>query len=147
MDPNLHLNFDPSLWLWQVWWRNPEGVLEHVFNVCSPEGGYEELDYRVIEQVKQARYFAEHPELLQKHLVDDFLENIQKDEEREREQVRHIASDSSLQKTFNQTVEKLKSIPMSEWKKRRYLKNRDGSVARTVDGSPVEWVPHKSLLK
>ena len=147
LDPNLHLNFDPRTWLWGVWWRNPEGVLEHVLNVVSSEGGYEELDYRVIDEIKKARYFAEHPELVQKHIVDDFIEGIQKAEEREHEQVRHMANDASLRKVFDQAVEKMKSIPMAEWKRRRYMKNRDGSIARTVDGNPVEWVPHKSLLK
>lgn len=148
IDPHLELNWEPKLKIWQLWRKNPvTRQRDHIFNYMNPDGSFKPLDYGICKQAMSARYYADHPELLEKMFVDDFLDSLKKDEDRERQDILHMAKDKPLLKKFNDVCEKIKSIPWSEWRKVRPLKNRDGSTVLNAENKPVMWQPHHSLLK
>jgi len=147
-DSRLHLNFETKMYCWQIWWRDDKtGQLEFAFNFLNEDGSYRELDNSIFIKLDECRWRATHPEEVQKMYVDDVLKKIQEEEAASHDNCKYISKDKSLRKRFEDVKEKIKSIPLKEWARKRYLKNSDGSVARDLHGNPVVWQPHSSLLK
>lgn len=147
-DPRLHLNFDPKLRRWQLWRRSElTGRLEFLFNYQNPDGTYRALDAGIYLELDKGRWLANHPEILHKHAVDDLYDQIAREQKAVHDDMIHISKDSSLKKRFEDIKEKMKSISLKEWSTPKYLKEKDGSVARDEEGNPVQWVPHKSLTE
>lgn len=147
-DKNLHLNFDPVMYCWQVWRRDDfTGQLHHLFNYLNPDGSYRELSSSIIDKLNECRWNAEHPDELRRLLVDNVYKQIEREQKAVHDDMVHISKDIALKKRFNEIKEKIKSVSIKDWATKRVLKNQDGSVARGPDGKPVEWIPHSSLTK
>lgn len=122
LDPDLFLNWDPVNEHWSVWHRNRDyNRVDHVLNVIEPDGKFRPLDERTIEMIRANGFYAQHPDLLIKKLIDEPEEELKKSEKSQHDNVLHFAKDRTLQKEWDDTIERMRSMPWSAWNKEKVL--------------------------
>jgi len=137
-DPSLSLNWDQHHGVWSIWSIDPyTGQRDHVMNVVEDDGSYRELDNRVFMILERNRYYASHPEELIKKFVDPIEEERKKADEKDRDNIRHLAADKTLNRMFQETVEKARSIPWEKWATPKKFKSEDGHT--------LTWMPPSDL--
>lgn len=137
-DPSLSLNWDHHHGVWSIWCIDPyTGSRDHVMNVVEDDGTYRELDDRVFMILERNQYYARHPDELIKKVVDPIEEERKKADAKDREEVKYLAKDKTLNRMFQETVEKARSISWDEWATPKKFK--------TEEGSELVWMPPTDL--
>ncbi len=147
-DKDLRITWCTHVKAWQIWFCDPDTQeLSHVMNVVEPDGTARDLDDRVFVILDKNKYYAQHPEEMQADFVDAFTTEVSKDQLNRIEDLKHLSKDRALKRQFEKIREMASRIDKNELTTSRYLKNLDGTPALGIDGKPVMYVPHESLLK
>lgn len=145
-DPDLRITWDDGMACWQIWHQNNiTSELSHVMNVIENDGSYRQLDDRVFQVLIRNRWYAEHPDALEKDYVDGFIENLETDRQKKMDDLKHLAKDSALKKRFERARELAGFVDRREWTTSRPLYGPDGKPLVNAEGKNVMYVPHESL--
>lgn len=147
-DQNLQLNWDPAHRVWSIWFRDPyTAQVSHVMNVIEHDGGYRPLDERVFHTLKANRYFSENPEELAKKLIDPIIEDRERQQKFVHEELGHLAKDRTLNKKFDEVVDKARSVSWKEWLKPIHMRDENGMILFNYKGEPIIYNPHRTLVE
>ncbi len=153
-DPSLQLNFDPAHGVWAIWCKDPyTGSIDHVMSVVNHDGSYRELDGHVFNVLRMNRFYQQHPELLTNKVVDSLENDLEKSENRSKENARLLSKDKTLQNEFDAIVDRLRAVPLSDFLRPVVAKDLNGNpirINKNNDGTGGEFLyrykPDSDLL-
>ncbi len=136
LDPDLHLNFDTSVGVWQIWLKDRnKGNIEFIMNVVENDGSYRQLDDRTIAILRANKFFAENPKDLEEHLCDGLEKQIKKEAEKVHDDCKHFSKDKFFTRKYAGIIDNAKSISVERWN--RFLQNykpKNGFVTTSKGG-------------
>jgi hypothetical protein len=145
-DPDLELNWDHVHGVWSIWVRLSANERHHVMNVINDDGSYRPLDGRTMAILRANRFFAQHPEKLEKKLLTQEEERLAQ-QQKVHEELGHFAKDKALNRRFKELQDKARSIPWEDWLKPHKVHGDNGQQLKTDEGLPVYLTPHKSMFE
>lgn len=117
-DHRLQLNWDRQHGAWGIWCKEDDGSISHVMSVVEPNGGFRPLDERVFKILRANRHFAQHPDELEKILIDRLLLDVERQERAVHDEMKYISCNKTFRKEFDKIIEDIKAIPEEDWEEK-----------------------------